>query len=809
MLCDECGINPAEIMISTVINGETITRNLCHACAQKHQAQNMLPNVLGAIFANIAKPQPMQPRPLVGRFNEKGKAVLDAAREEAQILGSSYIGSEHLLYALLKEAKDVFPDLPGHITDEAIHEILLSRKDDTLPLSEKKADYSPDARRIMEHAIRESNISGGSIVTPFYLWLGLLSDHDNTACTMLSQLKANPAAMQSDLIRRIPARVTARSVQENGDKDAGYLARYGKDLTQAAEEGKLDPVIGREDEITRIIRILSRRTKNNPVLVGEAGVGKSAVAEGLAQAIHDKKVPSFLQNKKVISLNMCSLVAGSKFRGEFEERFKGVLDEVRQCGNVLLFIDELHDIVGAGKAEGSMDAAGILKPMLARGEMQLIGATTPEEYRKSIEKDSSLSRRFQPVNVKEPDPDQTLAILKGLRSRYEEHHHVILTDDALEAAVLLSGRYIADRFQPDKSIDLMDEAASYVRLEMAEGEENRRVTQEDIARVVSGWTGIPVQKLTETERERLMHLEDTLKARVIGQDEAVSAVARAIRRSRAGLHDPKRPIGSFIFLGPTGVGKTELCRTLAQTLFGDENAMIRVDMSEYMEKHTVSRLVGSPPGYVGFDEGGQLTKAVHNRPYSVVLFDEIEKAHPDVFNLLLQVLDDGRLTDSTGREVSFKNTLIIMTSNAGAQIALSGGLGFGGGNAAASYEQMKDKLLSNAKTVFRPEFLNRIDDMIVFRRLSQDDITAICDLEMKKLVSRLGEKQITLSYDTFVLCHLAHLGYDEQYGARPLKRVLQQTLEDTLSDKLLSGQIVPGNHVRMYMQENQLCFGIE
>ena len=623
-------------------------------------------------------------------------------------------------------------------------------------------------------------------------------------------------------------------------------------------------MIGRDVEIQRLVQILIRRTKNNPVLIGEPGVGKSAVVEGLAQRIVSGNVPDMLMGKRVVSLDIGSMVAGSKYRGEFEERLKNTLTEIRKSGDVLLFIDEMHTIVGAGSAEGSLDAANILKPALARGELQCIGATTLDEYRKHIEKDAALERRFQPVHVGEPTDDETLAILHGLRERYEKHHAVHITDEALEAAVTLADRYIADRYLPDKAIDLMDEACSRVRiaaftappdvraqekelesvlaekktaidhqdyetaarlrdqerclrLEIEKKRENWNasqekardvVTEDDIAAIVSGWTGIPVTKMTQSEIDRLLHLEDVLHARVIGQEEAISAVARAIRRARAGLKDPKRPIGSFIFLGPTGVGKTELCRALGEAMFGDENAVIRVDMSEYMEKHNASRLVGSPPGYVGHEEGGQLTEAVRRKPYSVVLLDEVEKAHPDVFNILLQILEDGRLTDSTGRVVSFKNTIIVMTSNAGAHDIGSGRtMGFGAKALAdaTNYNAMKDAVMKAVKDVFRPEFINRVDELIVFHPLSEEDIRQIAGMMLGQVASRLNERAIHLTWADEVVEKLAKEGYDAKYGARPLRRLIQRTVEDTLSEELLQGRIALGDMVHLTVEDGKIA----
>jgi len=645
------------------------------------------------------------------------------------------------------------------------------------------------------------------------------------------------------------------------------LEKYSRDLTAAAEKNELDPVIGRENEIQRIIQILIRRTKNNPVLIGEPGVGKSAVAEGLAQRIAQGNVPEMLLGKRVLSLDIGSMVAGTKYRGEFEERMKNVMDELHKSGNVLLFIDEIHTIIGAGSAEGSLDAANILKPALSRGEIQCIGATTLDEYRKHIEKDAALERRFQPVQVGEPTAEETLSILYGLRDRYEAHHKVRITDEALAAAVRLSSRYIPDRFLPDKAVDLMDEAASRVRIQACTApldvrEQEKRleaviiekkeaishqdfekaaalrdqernlnreieakrsewskaqtaardvVTEEDIAQVVSQWTGIPVKRMTEQEAQRLIRLEETLHSRLIGQEEAVSAVARAIRRARAGLKDPNRPVGSFIFLGPTGVGKTELCRALGEAMFGDENAVIRLDMSEYMEKHTVSRLVGSPPGYVGFEEGGQLTEAVRRKPYSVVLLDEVEKAHPDVFNMLLQILEDGRLTDNTGKTVDFKNTIVVMTSNAGAHAIGSGrAMGFGAGqrNDPRDYEVMKESVMKEIRDLFRPEFINRVDEIIVFHPLTEEEIRKITELMLAQVAKRLEEQEIRLTWDSLVTEKLARDGYDPKYGARPLRRLIQRSVEDTLSEELLAGHVRLGRDVRLTVKEDQIALDL-
>ena len=800
--------------------------------------------------------------PIFGRFNEKAQRVIATAQKTAVMLGHSYVGSEHFLIGLLKEARDDAPALPDNVIPETVIEAVkqITETSDHTP---NQLEMTPRVKKLLETSVREAHRLGQPYVTAGHFWLALLSDDESVAMRVLTNMGCDVEKLKKSVQEALGKNsVSSGSKQQTGGGDSA-LEKYGRDLTEAAEKGELDPVIGRQNEIERIVQILSRRTKNNPVLIGEPGVGKSAVAEGLAQKISQGAVPETLTDKKIISLDMGSMVAGSKYRGEFEERLKNTLDEVKKRGDVILFIDELQNIIGAGAAEGSMDAANILKPALARGEIQCIGATTLDEYRKHIEKDAALARRFQPVTVNEPSEEETIAIMKGLRDKYEAHHKVRITDEALEAAVKLSNRYIADRFQPDKAIDLMDEAASRVRIQAftappdmkaqekklesvlrekreaidkqdyekaaalrdeehalrAEIDEKRAaweqkkttakdiVGEEEIAQVVAGWTGIPVKKMTEEESERLLHLEELLHKRVIGQNEAVSAVSRAIRRARAGLKDPKRPIGSFIFLGPTGVGKTELCRALGEAMFGDEDALIRLDMSEYMEKHTVSRMVGSPPGYVGYDEGGQLTEAVRRKPYSVVLFDEVEKAHPDVFNILLQILEDGRLTDNMGRVVSFKNCVIVMTSNAGAQSAQRTSLGFGAGMAdAMDYERMREKVLSDIKSVFRPEFLNRVDEIIVFHKLEQKDIEAIASLMLGQVAKRLHERDITLTYGDDVVSHLAQAGFDPQYGARPLRRVIQRTIEDALSEKLIAGEIHLGGTVNMRMDGEQIVF---
>ncbi len=796
---------------------------------------------------------------IFGRFNERAQRVIAAAQQYAADLGQGYVGSEHFLLALLKEARSDAPALPEHVIVETAREAVrqLSGMGGG---SGAPVELTPRAKKLLETAIREAARLGQPYVSSGHFWLALLQDEESMAMQVLESMGCDIERIRKSVQDALGQESDAPADRQEGES---CLQKYGRDLTLAAQRGELDPVIGRANEIERIVQILSRRTKNNPVLIGEPGVGKSAVAEGMAQKIVQGNVPDTLADKKIIALDLGAMVAGSKYRGEFEERLKNTLDEVKKRGDVILFIDELQNIIGAGKAEGSMDAANILKPALARGEMQCIGATTLDEYRKHIEKDAALARRFQPVVVAEPTEEETLAIMKGLRDKYEAHHKVRITDEALAAAVKLSGRYIADRFQPDKAIDLMDEAASRVRIQAftappdvkrqekelegvlrekreaidkqdyekaaglrdrehalrAEIDEKRAawekrkraakdtVGEEDIAQVVAGWTGIPVRKMTEEETQRLLHLEQLLHARVIGQDEAVSAVSRAIRRARAGLKDPKRPIGSFIFLGPTGVGKTELCRALGEAMFGDENALIRLDMSEYMEKHTVSRMVGSPPGYVGFEEGGQLTEAVRRKPYSVVLFDEIEKAHPDVFNMLLQILEDGRLTDNLGRVVSFKNCIIVMTSNAGAQSAQRGGMGFGAGvQDAMDYERMKERVLADIRHVFRPEFLNRVDETIVFHKLNEKDIRSIAALMLSQVAARLREQGVILRYGEDVVAHLAQAGFDDQYGARPLRRVIQRTIEDALSEKLIAGEIRLGDTVDMRMHDGRIHF---
>ena len=803
------------------------------------------------------------------KFTPRAEETLRLAQEAAQEMGHGYVGTEHLLLGLLREKEGVAHRVLTEfgITDEMICSILQRSVGNGLSGTAPSQGLTPRAKGAIELAVSEAMRAGAGYIGTEHLLMGILREGNNMALRILHTVGADPRKMYASVQEKIsqtPHTVTSGAATPNKEEENGKtLAEFTRDLTEAAREGKLDPVIGREEEIRRVIQILSRRTKNNPVLIGEPGVGKTAIAEGLAQAIVSADVPEELLDKRILSLDLSGMVAGTKYRGEFEERIKNTLNEVSSAGNVILFIDELHTIVGAGSAEGAVDAANILKPALSRGEIRVIGATTLNEYRKYIEKDAALERRFQPVTVGEPTPEASIVILKGLRDKYEAHHKLTITDEAIEAAVHLSHRYINDRFLPDKAIDLMDEAASKVRMaaesaspdlksleekiatlrrEKAEAiaaqdyekaaqlrdieqnyteqveierenwrkqlQQNRgSVTAEDIAAVVSGWTGIPVTRLTESESQRLLKLEDTLHQRVVGQDEAVTAVAKAIRRGRVGLKDPKRPIGSFLFLGPTGVGKTELCKTLAEAMFGDENAMIRIDMSEYMEKHTVSRLVGSPPGYVGHEEGGQLTEKVRRKPYSVVLFDEIEKAHEDVWNILLQILEDGIVTDSQGRRVDFKNTVIVMTSNVGAKnitAAETARLGFDataerGSDENDRFRRIKDAVMAELKRTFKPEFLNRIDETIVFRQLTEEDIVKIARRMLDNTGKRMAEKGITLAVEDDAVAALAKDGFDPQYGARPLRRVIQNTVEDAVAEQMLEGTLTAGDtaHVRL------------
>ncbi|WNQ11710.1 ATP-dependent protease ATP-binding subunit ClpC [Paenibacillus aurantius] len=801
---------------------------------------------------------------MFGRFTERAQKVLALAQEEAVRLGHNNIGTEHILLGLIREGEGIAAKALialglglEKIQDEV--ESLIGRGQE----QPTNIAYTPRAKKVIELSMDEARKLGHTYVGTEHILLGLIREGEGVAARVLNNLGISLNKARQQVLQLLGSSETVSSNHGSpANVNTPTLDGLARDLTAFAKEGNLDPVIGRSKEIERVIQVLSRRTKNNPVLIGEPGVGKTAIAEGLAQKIINNEIPETLRDKRVMTLDMGSVVAGTKYRGEFEDRLKKIMDEIRQAGNIILFIDELHTLIGAGGAEGAIDASNILKPALARGELQCIGATTLDEYRKYIEKDAALERRFQPITVDQPTVEEAIQILHGLRDRYEAHHRVKITDDAIEAAVKLSDRYITDRFLPDKAIDLIDEAGSKVRLhsytvpptlkEMETKLENVRkekdaavqsqefekaaalrdteqkmreeleqtknewkekqgrtdseVTPEDIAQVVASWTGIPVVKLAEEETERLLKMESILHERVIGQDEAVRAVSRAIRRARAGLKDVKRPMGSFIFLGPTGVGKTELARALAESLFGDENAVIRIDMSEYMEKHSTSRLVGAPPGYVGYEEGGQLTEKVRRKPYSVVLLDEIEKAHPEVFNILLQVLEDGRLTDSKGRTVDFRNTLIIMTSNVGAEmIKKNSSLGFTAGNdAGRDYTNMKDKVMGELKKSFRPEFLNRIDEIIVFHSLEEEHIARIVSLMASDLRKRLKEQEVDFELTDAAMSYLAKEGFDPAYGARPLRRAIQKHIEDRLSEELLKGNIAKGDSLTIDLKDGEL-----
>ena len=806
-------------------------------------------------------------------FTAKASEALNQAINSAEILGHIYVGSEHLLLGLLRVGSGVAASiLDKHgITADKIEEKIRADIGCGTPTKLSPDYFTPRAKRVIETAVNGCRELGKKYVGTEHLLIGILGESDNYAVRFISDLGADVALLTTEVLKSSGINLTEQNHKSsvgNGSKkgDSGLksLEKYGRDLTEEAKNGKLDPVVGRSTEIERIIQILCRRTKNNPCLIGEPGVGKTAVIEGLAQKIVSGDVPEILEDKRIFSLDLTGMVAGTKYRGDFEERIKSVIEEVTKSKNVILFIDEVHTIIGAGSAEGSTDAANILKPALARGEFQLIGATTINEYRKNIEKDSALERRFQPVTVAEPNEEDAVLILEGLKDKYEAHHKVKITDEAIKAAVKLSSRYINDRYLPDKAIDLIDEAASRVRLknssatpeikeleeqisvieqekeeaiaaqefekaaDLRDKENNARkqleeirqkkdddnrfsggaVDEESIAEIVSSWTGVPVAQLTEEESARLLRLEDELHKRIVGQDEAVKAVSKAIRRGRVGLKDPKRPIGSFIFSGPTGVGKTELCKALAEAMFGSENMMIRLDMSEYMEKHTVSKLVGSPPGYVGYDEGGQLTEMVRSNPYSVLLFDEIEKAHPDVFNMLLQILEDGVLTDSQGRRVDFKNTVIIMTSNVGARLITDKKTSFGFVESSAQNdnENVKELVLGELKNTFKPEFLNRIDDIIVFTKLTKEDIEQIAGNMLDSLAKRLFSLEIEISFEDSVKSALAEAGFDAVYGARPLRRKIQNEIEDALSEKILEGSVKKGDKVNVNYKENQFIF---
>ena len=802
-------------------------------------------------------------------FTSKANDALNLAISFAENMGHTYVGSEHLLLGLLKLGGGVaFSVLSKNgVTADKIEELLRTQIGSGTPTRLSPDYFTPRAKKAIETAMRTSSGMGKKYSGTEHLLMGILSEGDNFAIRFINASGADVSMIINEALKTSGIDPQAdmggkTAPKKSGKESNSVLEKYGIDLTEEAKKGKTDPVIGRETEIERVIQILCRRNKNNPCLIGEPGVGKTAIVEGLAQKIIDGQVPDILENKKLITLNLTGMVAGTKYRGDFEERIKAVIDEVTARDDIILFIDEVHTIIGAGSAEGATDAANILKPALARGEFQLIGATTISEYRKNIEKDSALERRFQPVTVAEPNQDDALLILKGLKDKYEAHHKVVITDEALETAVKLSARYISDRFLPDKAIDLIDEAAAKVRLKVSNapdflkdleseissveaekeeaisaeefehaaalrdketslrneleekkkaweeknGHSNGQVVPEDIADIIALSTGIPASQLTEEESQRLLRLEDELHNRIIGQNEAVTAVAKAIRRGRVGLKDPNRPIGSFIFLGPTGVGKTELCKALSTAMFGSENAMIRLDMSEYMEKHTVSRLVGSPPGYVGFEEGGQLTEKVRRNPYSVVLFDEIEKAHPDVFNMLLQILEDGILTDSQGRKVDFKNTVIIMTSNVGARKLTEKKVSFGFGENSNANENVKDAALGELKDTFRPEFLNRVDDIIVFSKLSKEEIEKIADKMLENLKNRLSNINISLTWDDNVKSALAEKGFDDIYGARPLRREIQSKIEDALSEKILDGSVKNGDAVNCSFKENEFVF---
>ena len=799
-------------------------------------------------------------------FTSRAKKAIEIANNAAIELGHRYIGTEHILYGLAKEGSGVASKVieKQGITPEDILNITVELVGQEAPI-EETLGFTPRTKRVIENAFIEARKLGYNYIGTEHILIGLLREGDSIATRILLELNINIPKFYGEIIRVINEGENLSANNENNSnakKTGSYnqtptLNQFGEDLTEKARQGKLDPIIGRKEEIERVIQILSRRTKNNPCLIGEPGVGKTAVVEGLAEKIVTGDVPEILKDKRVVTVDISSMVAGAKYRGDFEERIKKALEEVKKAGDVILFIDEIHTIVGAGSAEGAIDAANILKPLLARGEIQLVGATTLNEYRKFIEKDSALERRFSPVTVNEPSEKDTISILKGIRDKYEAHHNVKITDEAIEAAVKMSVRYINDRFLPDKAIDLIDEAASKARLKTytepdslkeleeeisnvskdkeeavrtqkfekaaslrdkekelkAKYEKEQKkwknknnkaitdITEENIAEVIASWTGIPAKKITENENEKLKNLEKNLHQRVIGQNEAVEAVAKAIRRGRVGLKDPKRPIGSFLFLGPTGVGKTELSKALAECLFGDENSIIRIDMSEYMEAHSVSKLIGSPPGYVGFDEGGQLTEKIRRKPYSVVLFDEIEKAHPDVMNMLLQILEDGRLTDSQGRTVNFKNTVIIMTSNIGARLITDKkSLGFSASNlskednkeeekAKKEYEDTKKEVMEALKRELRPEFINRIDEIIVFHKLNDTEIDKIIDIMLEEVVDRLKEQKIKIEIDPKVKKLIASKGIDKNFGARPLRRTIQNVLEDTLAEEILDGKL--------------------
>ena len=807
---------------------------------------------------------------MFGRFTERAQKAILLAQEEAKNLRHNYVGTEHILLGLLAEGEGVAAvalNNMGVDLETVRNEVL-----NVVGKGSYDADimgFTPRTKRIFELSFLEARNLGHNYVGTEHILLGLLEEGEGVAIVVLKKIGVNIEKLEESVLNMLSDnQAKTTQSQEGGNNTTPNLDKYGRDLTALSIDGKIDPVIGRAKEIERVIQVLSRRTKNNPVLIGEPGVGKTAIAEGLAQKIVESQVPEIIRDKRVVTLDLPSMIAGAKYRGEFEERLKSVMKELKEDGNVILFIDELHTIVGAGAAEGAIDASNILKPVLARGDLQIIGATTIDEYRKHIEKDSALERRFQPIMVEEPSVEDTIKILEGLRDRYEAHHGVEISDDALKAAAELSNRYITDRFLPDKAIDLMDEAASMVKIksyvapdglkglegkleELAQEKEEAINTQnyekaakirdmekhikeelqkekarwekekqtsnmvvgyDEIAHVVSSWTGIPVNRMTTEESQKLLNLEGILHEKVIGQDQAVKAVSNAVRRARVGLKDPQKPVGTFIFVGPTGVGKTYLAKALAETLFGDEDSMIRIDMSEYMEKHSVSRLIGSPPGYVGYDEGGQLTEAVRRKPYSVILFDEVEKAHPDVFNVLLQILDDGRLTDSKGRVVDFKNTVIIMTSNVGATtIKKQNVLGF----AIASeeekeeYEKMKETILEELKRTFRPEFLNRIDEVIVFHALKEDDVKEIVEIMIKDLEKRMKKLNINIKVTDGTINYISDKGFDPIYGARPLERTITKMIEDQLAEEILKGSVSKDDNILIDFKNDKLVFDKE
>ena len=801
------------------------------------------------------------------KLTESAAIAIRYAQESAIELGGGVVGTEHLLLGLAKNDGTVASKAleSRGISYDELYETLVKYYA-SAPKGQTTVQFTPRTKNVLELSVVQARKLGNNYIGTEHILLAILAEGEGLAIRLIVEFGVDPADLYSYIIKSLAEEnpFSAKSKPSVAGKSTPELNKFGRDLTELAKAGKIDPVIGRNEEIDRVVQILSRRSKNNPCLIGEPGVGKTAVAEGLAQHIINGNVPELLKNKRLFALDLSSMLAGAKYRGEFEERLKKAMDEVVKAGDVIIFIDEIHTIIGAGAAEGAIDAANILKPALARGELQVIGATTLDEYRKHIEKDAALERRFQPVTVGEPTEEEAVLILKGIRDKYEAHHKITITDDAIEAAVKLSVRYIPDRFLPDKAIDLIDEAASAVRMKVLtappslkeledkiaaaekekeaaisvqdyeraaslrdeenelkkqleeekknwtqeNGDKKLSITGEEIAEKVSSWTNIPVAKLTQGEGERLRNLENVLHERVVGQEEAVSAVARAIRRGRVGLKDPKRPIGSFIFLGPTGVGKTELSKTLAEAMFGDESAMIRVDMSEYMEKHSVSRLVGSPPGYVGFDEGGQLTEKVRRNPYSVILFDEIEKAHPDVFNILLQIMDDGILTDSQGRRVDFRNTVIIMTSNIGARLITDTTKTFGFGASEESdennYERIKENVLGELKKAFRPEFINRVDEIIVFHQLNKEHIENIADIMLKSMVKRLAASGIYAEYTPELVKYIADAGFDSVYGARPLKRAIQSKVEDKLAEEMLDSAVAEGDKILIDVKDQKL-----